>query len=65
MKQVIRDGGVPIKIWTEEVEDSALTQLKNLSRLPFIARNGVPWVASLQPPRRSSRQQWGWISAVG
>jgi tRNA-splicing ligase RtcB len=41
MKQVIRDGGVPIKIWTDEVEESALTQLKNLSRLPFIARNGV------------------------
>ena len=42
MKQVIKDEGArPIKIWTDEVEASALTQLKNLSRLPFIASNGV------------------------
>lgn len=42
MKQVIQEeGSRPIKIWTEEVEASALTQLKNLSRLPFIASNGV------------------------
>ena len=42
MKQVIQDvGSRPIKIWTDEVEASALTQLKNLSRLPFIASNGV------------------------
>ena len=32
---------VPIKIWTTEVEATALAQLKNLSRLPFIARQGV------------------------
>lgn len=31
----------PVKIWTEHVEDSALTQLKNISRLPFIHSNGV------------------------
>ena len=42
MKQVIQDqGSRPIKIWTDEVEASALTQLKNLARLPFIASNGV------------------------
>jgi tRNA-splicing ligase RtcB len=42
MKQVINDAGSrPIKIWTDHVEDSALTQLKNLARLPFIAGNGV------------------------
>jgi len=42
MKQVIKEANArPIKIWTDEVEDSALTQLKNLSRLPFIASNGV------------------------
>jgi tRNA-splicing ligase RtcB (3'-phosphate/5'-hydroxy nucleic acid ligase) len=42
MKQVIQDeGSRPIKIWTDDVEASALTQLKNLSRLPFIAGNGV------------------------
>jgi tRNA-splicing ligase RtcB len=42
MKQVLHDeGSRPIKIWTDEVEASALTQLKNLARLPFIAGNGV------------------------
>ena len=42
MKQVMQDEGArPIKIWTEDVEASALTQLKNLARLPFIASNGV------------------------
>src|SRR5512137_17606 len=42
MKQVIQDeGSRPIKIWTDEVEATALTQLKNLSRLPFINSNGV------------------------
>lgn len=42
MKRVIQDeGSRPIKIWTDDVEASALTQLKNLSRLPFIASNGV------------------------
>jgi tRNA-splicing ligase RtcB len=42
MKQVINEEGArPIKIWTDEVEDSALQQLKNIARLPFIASNGV------------------------
>lgn len=42
MKQVFQeDGARPVKIWTDEVEDAALTQLKNLARLPFIASNGV------------------------
>lgn len=41
-KQVINDeGSVPIKIWTNDVEATALGQLKNLARLPFIARQGV------------------------
>jgi tRNA-splicing ligase RtcB len=36
IKQIIGDGRVPIKIWTDEVEATALTQLKNLTRLPFV-----------------------------
>jgi len=41
-KQVIQEeGAAPIKIWTKDIEPEALTQLKNLSRLPFIARQGV------------------------
>jgi tRNA-splicing ligase RtcB len=40
--QVIKDeGSFPIKAWTDEIEDSALAQLKNLARMPFIAKNGV------------------------
>lgn len=42
MKKVMaEEGSRPIKIWTDEIEDAALTQLKNLARLPFIAGNGV------------------------
>jgi tRNA-splicing ligase RtcB len=42
MKQVIKDeGSRPIKIWTNDIEDEALRQAKNLARLPFIAGNGV------------------------
>lgn len=42
MEQVIKEeGGRPIKIWTNEIEDEALQQAKNLARLPFIAGNGV------------------------
>jgi tRNA-splicing ligase RtcB len=39
---VINDEGVPpIKIWTTEVEETALSQLKNMVRLPFIAKEGI------------------------
>ena len=42
MKQVIKeDGAYPIKIWTHDIEDSALQQLKNIARLPFIHHHGV------------------------
>lgn len=46
--QVIKDeGSKPIKAWVgnnqskPDIEDTALTQLKNLARLPFIHSNGV------------------------
>jgi tRNA-splicing ligase RtcB len=35
------DGSVPVKIWTKDIEPEALAQLKNLARLPFIAKQGV------------------------
>ena len=41
MNVINEEGSRPIKIWTDEVEATALTQLKNLARLPFIAGNGV------------------------
>ena len=48
MKQVINEkGSRPIKIWTDDVEASALQQLKNLAQLPFIDRNGVACMADV------------------
>jgi len=43
MQQVISgpELRVPVKIWTQDIEDAALTQAKNLARLPFIHKNGV------------------------
>jgi tRNA-splicing ligase RtcB len=43
IKTVVHDETlrVPVKIWTRDIEDQALTQAKNLARLPFIHKNGV------------------------
>jgi len=42
VKQVIHDeGSRPIRLWTEQIEDAALQQLRNLASLPFIDRHGV------------------------
>lgn len=42
VKKVTReDNARPIKIWTNDIEDEALQQAKNLARLPFIDGNGV------------------------
>jgi tRNA-splicing ligase RtcB len=40
--RVIKDeGSLPIKAWTDEIEESAMAQLRNLAKMPFIAKNGV------------------------
>lgn len=42
MKSAFKEeGSVPIKLWTDDIEASALQQLKNIARLPFIHSNGV------------------------
>ena len=41
MRVIAEEGSRPIKIWTDDIEDEALVQAKNLARLPFIASNGV------------------------
>lgn len=43
MMNVIPGEKHPIKVWTDpaSIEDSALQQLKNLARLPFIGSNGI------------------------
>ena len=42
-KQIITDDTlrVPIKAWTDHIEDSARTQAMNLAKMPFIHKNGV------------------------
>jgi len=39
LKQVIKGERVPIKVWTDHVEGSALKQLENLGALPFIHKH--------------------------
>ena len=42
MKSVLQEEGrKPIKLWTDQIEDEALQQAKNLAGLPFIASHGV------------------------
>ena len=36
IKQVILEGGRPVKVWTDEFEDQARQQLVNIASLPFI-----------------------------
>lgn len=39
--EVIQDSGLPVKMWTKgvPVEDSAKSQLLNLSRMPFVHKH--------------------------
>jgi tRNA-splicing ligase RtcB (3'-phosphate/5'-hydroxy nucleic acid ligase) len=39
ISQVLTEGKFPVKIWTDNVEESALQQLKNISELPFIHKH--------------------------
>ena len=42
MKNVIRDpDSRPIKIWTDDIDDAALQQLRNIASMPFIDKHGV------------------------
>ncbi|AEA33750.1 RtcB family protein [Hippea maritima] len=35
IKRIIKKGRIPIKLWTDEIEEGALRQAENLSNLPF------------------------------
>ena len=39
MKYVITSEKVPIKLWTDNIEDGALEQAKNLANLPFVFKH--------------------------
>ncbi|KVQ35724.1 hypothetical protein WK03_35235 [Burkholderia cepacia] len=55
LKHVVNEqGSRPIKIRTNDVEDEALTQAKNLARLPFIASNGVALMPDLHAGKGST-----------
>lgn len=41
MRVIHTEGSRPIKLWADEVEGTAMSQLMNLAGLPFIAGNGV------------------------
>jgi tRNA-splicing ligase RtcB (3'-phosphate/5'-hydroxy nucleic acid ligase) len=42
VKQFIHEeGSRPVRIWTEDIDDGALRQLKNVAKLPFIHKHGV------------------------
>src|SRR5262245_13456074 len=41
MKVIQEKGARPIKLWTDDIEDSALQQLKNIAKLPFVDSHGV------------------------
>jgi len=36
IRKVLDDGRVPVKIWTDEVDEASCQQLANIARLPFI-----------------------------
>lgn len=55
MKNIYREeGSRPIKAWSTEIDDAALTQAKNLARLPFIAPNGVALIPDCHVGRGST-----------
>lgn len=55
MKQVYNEEGArPIKSWVTDIEEQALTQAKNLARLPFIAGNGVALMPDCHAGRGST-----------
>lgn len=39
MEKVIDKGGLPIKLWLDDIEDGALEQAANISRLPFVFKH--------------------------
>jgi tRNA-splicing ligase RtcB len=41
MKVIADEGSRLIRLWTDDIEDAALNQAKNIARLPFIHHNGV------------------------
>jgi tRNA-splicing ligase RtcB len=75
VKMILDQGRVPLRIYTDEMEPTALQQLGNIARLDLVHHHvvGMPdeflgigaTVGAVIPTRgRSSPLRWGWISAV-
>lgn len=56
MKVIHHEGSRPIKIWTEDIEEAALQQLKNIATLPFVDPHGVAAMPDVH---------WGMGATVG
>ena len=41
IKKTINDTRVPIKIWTDDVEESAIKQLRRAGSMPFVFKHGA------------------------
>lgn len=41
MRLISEEGSRPIRVWTDDVEDAAMQQLRNTARLPFLHPHGV------------------------
>lgn len=39
VKQSLTGGKVPVKIWTDDIDDKSKAQLRNIASLPFVHRH--------------------------
>lgn len=71
VKQVLDESAVPVKIWTDDIDEGSKAQLANIASLSFIHYHvaAMPDVhlgigATSLPSRPSTRQQWASTSAL-
>jgi len=56
MNVTIEEGSRPIKLWTDDIEDAAMQQMRNVARMPFIHPHGVVGMPDVH---------WGMGATVG
>jgi tRNA-splicing ligase RtcB (3'-phosphate/5'-hydroxy nucleic acid ligase) len=76
IERTIDDAGIPVKIWTDDIEPEAERQLRNIAKLPFIFKHvavmpdvhfgkGATVGSVIATPTRSSPRRSALISAAG
>ena len=76
IQKIINKGRVPVKIYTDDIDPQALTQLTKMAQLPIIHSHvaampdvhvgiGATVARSFPPRARSSQRRSGSISAAG